>query len=546
MGAFPVSLRRPAGVAASRAASVAAARLSLALVCVVAVVLRFWEFPHIASDPFYDAAVRSMGQSWHNLLYGAFEPGGSVAVDKPPVDLWLQVASTKIFGFSSMSVRLPEAIAGTLAVPLLYDLVRRAFGRVAGLVAAAALAVLPVAVLTSRSDTMDTLMGTLLLAAAWVIVAARPERRARAVVAAGAIAGLAFEVKIFQSVVVLPALAVLAWRSLDAPADERKRILRRAGGAWLAVAAAWPVVASLLPGRHPWPIGSHDGQIWNVVLVFNGVERLAPGSGAGAPVGPSPWRLFTPGFMGTIGVELLAALALGGLALLVARRSGAGPPPLSRLQRATAAGLGCWLLIGFAFFSIQGWVRVRYLEAFSPAVAAVIGVGLTYLVGTVARRRGWSPARRGVAVALAAAAILAVPLVGSAQIARSGARDSQTLGAMPAAQVESLHRYLAAHQNGVRYELAASRTTIAAPLIVRDGRPVLMLTSWMGRPLGSAADFAAKVRAGQVRHLLLDETGCAVHAAASCSPAARWGIAHGTDVSRAAGLGPGLVLLRLG
>jgi hypothetical protein len=116
---------------------------------------------------------------------------------------------------------------------------------------------------------------------------------------------------------------------------------------------------------------------------------------------------------------------------------------------------------------------------------------------------------------------------------------------MPAAQVASLHRYLAGHQQGVRYELAASRTTIAAPLIARSGQPVLMLTSWMGQPLEPAAALAAKVRSGQVRHLLLDETGCAVHNAASCAPATRWAIAHGTDVSRAAGLAPGRVLLRL-
>jgi hypothetical protein len=211
-----------------------------------------------------------------------------------------------------------------------------------------------------------------------------------------------------------------------------------------------------------------------------------------------------------------------------------------------AAGLASWLLIGFVLFSLQGWVRVRYLEAFSPAVAGVLGIALTSVVATVARRRAWSAARRGIAVTVAAALILAVPFAASAQIARTGARDSQTLGAMPAAEVMSLHRYLAAHQHGVRYEMAASRTTIAAPLIARDGQPVLMLTSWMGQPLEPAADLAAKVRAGQVRYLLLDETGCAVHGAASCSPSARWAAAHGTDVSRAAGLSSGRVLLRLG
>ena len=99
------------------------------------------------------AAVRSMGLSWHNFFYGAFEPSAQVSIDKTPVDLWLQVLSTKLFGFSSVAVRLPEALAGVLAVPLVYDLVRRLFGRTAGLGAAAALAVLPISIITAHSDT---------------------------------------------------------------------------------------------------------------------------------------------------------------------------------------------------------------------------------------------------------------------------------------------------------------------------------------------------------------------------------------------------------
>jgi hypothetical protein len=175
----------------------------------------------------------------------------------------------------------------------------------------------------------------------------------------------------------------------------------------------------------------------------------------------------------------------------------------------------------------------------------VLGIAVTWLVADVARRRDWRASTATAATAVSLAAILALPLAGSVGLATSGRWNGQTLGAMPAAQVESLHRYLAAHQRGVRYEMASSRTTIAAPLIVRDKRPVLMLTSWFGKPLTSAADLAAKVRSGQVRHLLLDETRCSAPRAASCSAAARWATAHGTDVSRAAGLGKGLVLLRL-
>jgi hypothetical protein len=116
---------------------------------------------------------------------------------------------------------------------------------------------------------------------------------------------------------------------------------------------------------------------------------------------------------------------------------------------------------------------------------------------------------------------------------------------MPAAQLASLERYLATHQRGVRYELATSHATIAAPLIVRDARPTLVLTSWRGQPFVSAADLAAKVRSGQVQHLLLDETGCTAPGMPSCAPAMRWALAHATDVSAAAGVRPKYTLVRL-
>ena len=90
----------------------------------------------VAPDPFYDAAVRSMGLSWHNFFFGAFEPGGSVSIDKPPVDLWLQVASVKLLGFSTTTLKLPEALAGIASVPLLFAAVRRMWSTPAGLAAA--------------------------------------------------------------------------------------------------------------------------------------------------------------------------------------------------------------------------------------------------------------------------------------------------------------------------------------------------------------------------------------------------------------------------
>src|SRR5215468_4679420 len=121
----------------------------IGLITLGAAVLRLWQIGKVSPDPFYDAAVRSMALSWHNFFFGAFEPGGSVSIDKPPIDLWLQVASVKLFGFSATTLKLPDALAAALA-----------------------LAVLPVEVITSRSDTMDGVMMALIVLALLLIVRA--------------------------------------------------------------------------------------------------------------------------------------------------------------------------------------------------------------------------------------------------------------------------------------------------------------------------------------------------------------------------------------
>src|SRR5690242_3095848 len=112
---------------------VRASTLAIVLITGLAAVLRLVSLADVPANPYYDAAVRSMGQSWHNFVFAAFEPSARLGLDKPPVDLWFQVASVKLFGFHSFALKLPEALAGTAAVVLVYDLVRRVFGSAAGL-----------------------------------------------------------------------------------------------------------------------------------------------------------------------------------------------------------------------------------------------------------------------------------------------------------------------------------------------------------------------------------------------------------------------------
>ena len=325
--------------------------------------LRLIHIAQVPPDPFYDAAVRSMGLSWHNFFFGAFEPGGSVSIDKPPVDLWLQVASVKLVGFSNTSLKLPEALAGTLAVPLLFLAVRRMWSTRAGLAAAVAQAVLPIEVITSRSDTMDGVMMALIVLALYLIVRAN-ERGSSAWLLAGAAAlGIAFDVKLLESLVALPGLAVLAYLGMPGPRKRRLLQLLAASAVYVVVALAWLAATLLFPAHdRPYAIGSTNGSAWNAAFVFNGTDRLAGKSiepqteyqpGHDYPtatqserdhipiVPPSATRLLArvgPLSGERLGLELLLALLLGIPALIggVLRRPSGSDPPSSETAVAVA------------------------------------------------------------------------------------------------------------------------------------------------------------------------------------------------------------------
>ncbi|MEA2483353.1 MAG: hypothetical protein QOC55_1300, partial [Thermoleophilaceae bacterium] len=360
-----------------------APRAALAVIAAVAALMRLAGLGAMPLNPFYDAAVRSMGSSWHAFLLGAFNPNATVTVDKPPLDLWLQVASTKLLGFTPFALLLPTAIASSAAVLLLYDLIRRGFGRTAGLAAAAALAVLPAEVMTARSDTMDATMAALLVLAAWLVVRGLERGRSRELYIAGAVVGLAFEAKLFEALVPLPALVLLFWVGSSARRRTRVKQLAGAGAVAACVALAWPLLFALSQvGVRPYPLGSSNGSIWSTVFGYNGINRVTGASTQSALDRLSPpgaGRLLASGpihLAALVGTTLVPALAVGCAAAglgLVRRRN------LGKVPFALAVAMGVWLVLTGVLLSFISHVPVRYLEALLPAIAGVFGIGLALL-----------------------------------------------------------------------------------------------------------------------------------------------------------------------
>jgi 4-amino-4-deoxy-L-arabinose transferase-like glycosyltransferase len=469
MAVQPLTLRRttrPLNVLATGLTAVAPTAV-LAGIAALAAVLRFNALGSMQLNPYYDAAVRSMGSSWHAFLVGAFNPNASVAIDKPPVDLWLQVASTKLFGFTSFALLLPEALASTVAVVLLYDIVRRGFGRTAGLAAAAALAVLPVEVVTARSDTMDSAMMALLVLAAWLIVRAVERNRGRELYLAAAVVGLAFETKLFEALVPLPALVLLFLLASRAPWVRRMEQLVVAGVVMVVVGLAWPTMFALLPaGDRPYPMGSTNGSIWDTIFVYNGIGRLDSTSTRQTVDHLDPpglTRLLAHGPLHLdllIGVTLFAAIvfAIVAVAMGLARRRSIGKLPL-----ALALAMGAWLVIAAAVLSSMTHMPFRYLEPLNPAIAAVLGIGVVFAAGVAVR----AALRRGPGGIAGPLAVLAA--TGASLIYANGARTLPTvaiLGLIGAAAVLLVARVAVVEQRLAAARLAGPVTALVAAFVL--------------------------------------------------------------------------------
>ena len=178
MSTSSISLPTPRR-ARSRALSFSVAP-ELAGLLVLAAVLYLWALSQNGfANEYYSAAVRSMSSSWHAFLYGSFDSSGVMTVDKPPLALWVQALSARVFGFNTWSLLVPQALMGVATVGLTYDMTRRHFGRVAGFVAGLALVLTPITVAISRHNNPDALLVLCCVLAVWAIVRAFEDGRTR-------------------------------------------------------------------------------------------------------------------------------------------------------------------------------------------------------------------------------------------------------------------------------------------------------------------------------------------------------------------------------
>lgn len=398
-------------------------RPTLVAVLGAAAVLLLWNLSgNGMSNTYYAAAVKSASVSWKAWFFGSLDPGSFITVDKPPLSIWVMGLSTRILGFGSFSMLLPQALCGIASVGLLYVTVRRALDErlganaaaAAGLLAAALLAITPISVAIGRVNNPDAVLILLLVASAYAVMRALEHGRTRWLVWAAVLVGLAFTAKMLQGWMIVPALGAVYLLAGPPRLLTRLRQLVVAGVAMVAVSAAWPAAVSLWPGAKPYIGGSEDGSAWDLILGYNGLGRIFGGEGGmgggnGASFGgvPGLGRMFNE----QVGAQIAWLLPLSALALVAALWLTRRAPRTDRV-RAVAVLLGIWMLVHVLVFSTaKGTFHPYYTSAMAPAIAGLCGVGLVLLLRAA---RTSLVAHVALAVGVVGTAWLSVELLGRA------------------------------------------------------------------------------------------------------------------------------------
>ncbi|MCU0306586.1 MAG: glycosyltransferase family 39 protein [Thermoleophilia bacterium] len=298
--------------------------------------------------------------------------------------------------------RVISLVAGLALVVLTWMLGRRAYGPGVGLVAAAAVAVAPVAVGFSRIAVTDMAMTALLAGGLVALVAAAETGRRRPLLVAAALVGLAASVKYNAALAGVVVLAVgVAWA-------------RRDGAGWGRAARAALAPAGLLVGGF---VAGTPAAVLDPVSFTTDFWRqnriVAEGWLGFEATGPGWLYNLHPVLSGALGAGLVI-LGAAGVALALVRRT---RPDLV---------LAPFAIGYFAYVSTWNAHFDRYLLPIVPVLAVLAArAGLAGLAHARRRGRPAQAAAWGAGIALC----LAVPLLQSAVVAHEHGRTDLRLEA---------------------------------------------------------------------------------------------------------------------
>ena len=354
------------------------------------------------ANSYYAAAVQAASQDWTAWLFGSLDAANYVSVDKPPLATMVMGLSARLFGFSSFSMLLPSVLAGVGSVWLVYAAVKRQFGFISAVIAGATLMLTPVAALMFGFNNPDAILTLMLTASGYAFLRSLEGKRPLLWLGlAGLFTGLAFNTKMLQGLMVLPAMVLVYLVFAKPPIVTRFLHVMFAGAITTMSTLWWSVLVWLTPaGSRPWVGSTNDNNIWSLIFGYNGLGRLlggrgGMGGGLGGGHGPGGtgfggqmgiFRIFNNDFGPNIAWFLVLALAGGGLLLWILRKT-----PRTNRGRAPVIFWMLWLLIHIVIFSMtSGVIHPYYVVVMAPAVAALAGISLPFLWGAYVRRKPYA------------------------------------------------------------------------------------------------------------------------------------------------------------
>jgi len=309
-------------------------------------------------NEFYAAAVKSMSESWHNFFFNSFDPGGFVT----------------------------------------------------GLIAALALAVTPISVVTNRNNTIDSTLVLVILLGAWAVLRAAETGKLRWLLLCAVFVGLGFNIKMLEAYLVLPAFGLVYL--LGTPRSLWRRIanLGLAAVVLLAVSLSWVTAVDMTAAsQRPWVDSTTTNSALDLAIGYNGLQRLTgnhsvssagtrptsngaatssvgPGNGGGPGGNGGPGGIGENGPTGflrlldtQLGSQIGWLLPLAVLGLMVGLWQTRPQFRILDDRQRSLVLWGAWLLTTGAFFSVALFFHTYYLVMMAPAVSALAGIAVVSL-----------------------------------------------------------------------------------------------------------------------------------------------------------------------
>ncbi len=507
-----------------------------AQLCAVVLVLFVW-FGLVGrgglGHPYYSGSARTLASNPRWLFSGAFDSGGFVTVDKPPIGLWPTALGVRVFGPTSIGFVLPSAIMTALAAWF----VSRSVGRKMSIVVMLVVLATPGIAVLARSSLVDASMLAAGCAAAAVVLSGWGRRP---LVTGGALLGIALLAKP-GAVLMLPAFIVFI---MTGSKEDRGLRVAQFFLAMLAIGGLWLFAASATPNR-PYFGGSHENSATELLVGPASVDRVV---GADLTGDGDRWIGFAsagePGILRTISGRMGAQ---AGYLLLFAAFAG-----VDFVRRTTGRErrLGVfwltWLLVHVAAYSfLPGIAHAYYAASLAPPIAALTvlalahrgssgwlllaGVGLSlfvsfyllpfewprvvwlFVLGTAGIVAGWrvhaSSDKDPVAAGAIAAVVVLMMVVSVEHLITERPLSFDPAAGDRSAKQNPDERFLDLHEtvssSSARWVLATDDEAVASYLVAAEGTSVMLVGGFLDRdPITTEQELLRLVEEGEIAYVL--------------------------------------------